>query len=156
MNKGFTLLELLVVVLIIGILTSVALPQYRVAVERARTAEALTNGHVLEDSMNRSLILEPNTPPTTREMIDMPLGGGRWTSDSVYETADFSYDLSHGNYVEISRNQNASTVLYRLRIYNRFNPTDDGKRECYWVNADLGKRMCTLLERQGYTMYSGS
>ena len=39
MSKGFTLIEVLVTVLIIGILTSVALPQYHKAVMRSRFAQ---------------------------------------------------------------------------------------------------------------------
>jgi len=49
-KKGFTLTEILTVVLIIGVLTSIALPKYMRSVERARATEAMSAIKAINDA----------------------------------------------------------------------------------------------------------
>lgn len=56
MKKGFTLIEMLVVIFIMGILSSIALPKYQRSVERARVAEAQTLLRSIFESRERVML----------------------------------------------------------------------------------------------------
>ena len=69
-NKAFTLIELLVVVLIIGILASVALPQYQKAVMKSRFSTLKNLTRSLADAEER-YCLANNTYTIDIELLDI-------------------------------------------------------------------------------------
>ena len=52
-NKGFTLMEVLIVLIILGVLAGIAVPIYFAQVEKARSAEALASLGAASQSMKR-------------------------------------------------------------------------------------------------------
>ena len=133
--KGFTLIELMVVVLIVGILSSIALPQYQKAVEKSRAAEAMVIGKAIIESQNRSLTAFPNDPVNQKSALDIKLNGGTW-SGNVYTTDRFSYTLQ-SNGVEMTRSGNKYTLFMGNRSYTGNN----------WCSGDI----CNALKGHGFT-----
>lgn len=101
MQKGFTLIEVLVVVLIIGILTSVALPQYQKAVMRARFAQMVVANNAI---YNAQLVYHNtfNKYADTIDELDISLPPMKDVScNPLYQNGTLCYLYSGGQNIAI-------------------------------------------------------
>ena len=74
-KKGFTLLELLVVVLIIGILAAIALPQYQLSVDKTQFAKMQTMVNSVRKAYHHYLLIHGKGPKSFDYLhLDFPSG----------------------------------------------------------------------------------
>ena len=153
MNKGFTLIELLVVVLIIGILAAVALPQYTKAVEKSRTAEAMTlMGDILTGERIYQLANGKYTDGLGVLDIEMPTS----PAGNTFSTKNFTFTAaapSNGQVFRITavRGGNGGTSGAAGAYEMSFDLSSKGAIKRYCVNAagDSGSDICASIRTAG-------
>ena len=156
-NKGFTLIEMLVVVLIIGILAGIALPQYQMAVTKAKVASILPLMRRWKDAMAEYKLQHGDYVDENGERPDAATLGVNWPSDwndgdcgdsiecnndywycnANDETSGYVYcghDFSNGNSFQIMMYQPDESIYEDVR----------GMTTCE-ANGTEGEKVCKAL-----------
>jgi prepilin-type N-terminal cleavage/methylation domain-containing protein len=68
-SSGFTLIEIMIVIMIIGLLATLSYPTYAKARENARRTTCLSNLRLIQGSVDMTLFESPNTSTLTLDDI---------------------------------------------------------------------------------------
>ena len=154
-KKGFTLMEVIVIVLIIGILAAIGVPQYQRALESSRSSDAIvTIGNIVTAQEMQLLQSGSFTPNFSDLMLDIPLERPAqatygWDSqDSRGESQFFEYDISGCMYGECSisafRKEDDGGHLYEIRLTGMDTSGNKGVRSCH-SDDEYGRKICLLI-----------
>lgn len=136
-NKfGFTLIEVLAVVLIVALLTSIALPQYRKSIRRAESMEALVNLRTIFDSAKRYKSATSQAPMKLKG-LDVEFFDATSDEDSQFSIGNFTYTF-YDNRIEACRGEE-----YCLRYYYKYD--DDLGRDILTCKQGTNSWVCESI-----------
>lgn len=153
MKKGFTLIELLIVLVIVAVLVTVSVPKYKVAMEKTRGMEAVTNMKMLGDYLNARYVVQGNTYcPLNNCSLDKLRA---YTNDldllhSTYFSVPALSSLS-ANEVTARTSRNSSGKAYTIMLRAR-NGTDTvlccsgDAVSCKALGGEAGSGVCTASD----------
>jgi len=98
-EQGFSLIELLIVVAIIGIIAAIAIPQLMDAIDRSKQRRSMGDMHTIATANGTYNVDQQNYAPNLGalvggEYLQVAITTDGWGTNFVYNTTGDSYDLT--------------------------------------------------------------
>lgn len=153
-KKGFTLLELLVAVLIIGILAGVALPQYQMAAMKSRYSTLMDMVRVISDAEER-YYLSHDKYTATFEGLDIDLSGCTLSEDK--KTCNYDWGICNINNSKRQVYCENNVQLKNAYIVNLRQRSDNaGQKMCFALTFDMKDKWNKLCKHIGAKYWTGA
>lgn len=130
LNKGFSLIELMAVISILGILSAIALPTYQHFVEKANIANAST------------VLININQEIAEKKL--QLLNGNFITIDDITKIIDYHKNNNNGSVSKkytISAECDDSCLNYRIFAEPK---SGNGLQKSVWLGSNVGLYICDL------------
>ncbi|MEE9147894.1 MAG: type II secretion system major pseudopilin GspG, partial [Candidatus Tectomicrobia bacterium] len=111
-NAGFTLIEIMVVIIILGLLAAIVMPRIVGETDRARYEQAKIQMRIIEDALKRYKLDNgrfPSTEQGLEALVQQPTVGvvpRQWPNGGYLDKPEIPGDPWGGQYVYISPGQN--------------------------------------------------
>ena len=155
-KKGFTIVELVIVIIIVAILTVVAVPVYQHHVEKARFTEAFTMLRAIADA-NTVYFIEHGKWCDDISELDVQIEGEVATQDSLVriETKDFIYACC-GDSATSNTIATVNRKPFKERYWMSFTATPNKKEPKlgkYGFNGDATYNKSTKVDKELIAFY---